>query len=246
MLAASLLGVSPLALAVACVVVAIGAAVQGAIGIGLGLVAAPILGVIDHDFLPVSVIVCVIPLGVGVVLHERRHIDWREVGFALAGRLPGVAIGAWLVGALGAKAISVAIGAAVLTAVVGSVTRWRFRASHRNLAIAGFASGITGTAAGIGGPPMALAYQHGDPVNIRATLGGYFLFGSIMSLVALAVGGSVSERDLRLALLLVPSALVGLGLSRLLVRRLPAATIRPLLLVACSVSALVLLIETFA
>lgn len=246
MTAAAIAGIGPVALVIACIVVAAGAAIQGSIGIGLGLVAAPVLGIIDHDFLPVTVIVCVIPLGVGVVLHDREHIDWREVGAALVGRLPGVTIGAWLVGAIGAKAISVAIAVAVLIAVVGSVTRWRFSASPRNLAIAGFASGVTGTAAGIGGPPMALTYQHGDPAAIRATLGGYFLFGSLMSFVALAIGGSVSRHDLALAFLLVPAALVGLAASRVLVRRLRPEVIRPALLVLCSVSAVVLLVETFA
>lgn len=245
MIAASVLGVSPMGLALACLVVALGASVQGAIGFGLGLLAAPVLGIIDHDFLPVTIIVCVIPLGLGVVFHERRHIVWREVGLTLTGRLPGVWIGAWLVGAIGEKAISLTIAVAVLLAVVGSVTRVRFRTTRRSLVIAGFASGITGTAAGVGGPPMALTYQHADPVRMRASLSAYFLFGSMMSLVALAIGGSVSRRDLELAAMLLPATMVGLGLSRVLVRRLPADTIRPIVLVACSVSAAVLLLETF-
>ena len=40
-------------------------------------------------------------------------------------------------------------------------------------------------------------------------------------------------------------ALAGLGLSRVAVRHLPASTLRPVILVVCSASALVLLVDTF-
>jgi uncharacterized membrane protein YfcA len=240
-----LVGLSPAALALALAIVAIGAVVQGSIGFGLGLLAAPVLGVIDPDFLPVSIVVAVIPLGVGVVFRDRAHIVWGEVGYALTGRLPGVVVGAWLVGALGQRAVTVAIAVSVLLAVVGSVTRVRFMPTRRNLVLAGVASGITGTAAGIGGPPMALTYQHSDPAALRSTLAAYFTVGAAMSFAALAVGGSVGVRELELSALLLPGTLAGLAVSRFTVRHLPAATLRPVILVVCSASALVLLVETF-
>ena len=238
-------GLTAVGLGVAVAIVVVGAVVQGSIGFGLGLLAAPVLGVIDTDFLPVAVVVAVIPLGIGVVAHERAHIVWSEVVYALAGRLPGVIGGAWLVSTLGARAVSIAIAVSVLLAVLGSVTRVRFRPTHRNLVVAGFASGITGTAAGIGGPPMALTYQRSNPEELRSTLGAYFTIGAIMSFAALAVGGAVGRRELELSMLLVPAALAGLALSRVAVRYLPASTLRPVILIVCSASALVLLVETF-
>lgn len=238
-------GLSAVGLGVALTIVVVGAIVQGSIGFGLGLLAAPVLAVIDPDFLPVSVVVAVIPLGIGVVAHERAHIVWSEVGYALTGRLPGVIGGAWLVRTLGTRAVSIAIAVSVLLAVLGSITRVRFRPTNRNLVVAGFASGITGTAAGIGGPPMALTYQRSNPEELRSTLGAYFTIGALMSFAALALGGAVGRRELELSALLVPATLVGLGLSRVAVRYLPASTLRPVILVICSVSALVLLVETF-
>lgn len=241
----SLFGLSALALAVVLGIVLVGAIVQGSIGFGLGLLAAPVLGVVDPDFLPVSIVVAVIPLGVGVVIHDHAHIVWSEVAFALSGRLPGVVAGAWLVRTLGTRAVSVAIAVSVLLAVVGSVTRVRFHPSHRNLVVAGIASGVTGTAAGIGGPPMALTYQHSDPASLRSTLAAYFTLGALMSFGALAAAGAVGRRELELSALIVPATLAGLTVSRLTIRRLPAGTLRPVILVVCSASAIVLLVETF-
>lgn len=240
------LGLSTAGVVAALAIVVVGSAMQGAIGFGLGLLAAPVLAVIDPDFIPVTIIVAVIPLGIGVVAHDHRHIVWNELWFALAGRLPGVVAGTWLVGALGTRGISVVIAVSVLLAVVGSATSLRFRPTHRNLVVAGCASGISGTAAGIGGPPMALTYQHAEAPALRATLAGFFVMGALMSFGALAIGGEVGTRELQLSLLLVPAALVGLALSRLVVRWLPASALRPLILVACSASALALLVETFA
>lgn len=245
MTAAQLVGVGPGALAIACLVVVIGAAVQGSIGFGLGLVAAPILAIVDPDFLPVAVIIAVVPLGVGVVAHDHAHIDWGDLGLALLGRLPGVVAGTWVVHRLGAHAISVIIGVSVLLAVLGSVTTVRFRPTQRNLVVAGFASGVTGTASGIGGPPMALTYQHADGRVLRVTLASYFAVGGLMSLVALSIGGEVGGRELRLAFLLVPASLVGFVLSRQVIRWLPAHLLRPLVLGLCTVSAVALLLETF-
>lgn len=240
-----MLELAPLEIVLALAIVVVGSVLQGSIGFGMGLLSAPVLGLLDPDFLPVAVIVSVIPLGVGVVLHDHRHIEWRQMATALAGRTPGVVIGAWLVRVVGSTAISMAIALSVLLAVVGSLTRRRFRPTPLNLVTAGLASGITGTAAGIGGPPIALTYQHSDPETLRATLGGFFTVGAVMSFLALAIGGTVEARQLQLSLLLVPATLTGLALSRLVVRRLAADKVRPVVLVACTASAIGLLIETF-
>ena len=244
-LLATAVGLGTAEIVVALAIVVVGAAVQGSIGIGLGLVAAPVLALVDADFLPISVVVAVVPLGVGVIARDHALIAWNEVAVAILGRMPGVTVGAWLVHRMGANAISIVIGISVLLAVAGSLTSRRFRPTRRNLAIAGFASGITGTAAGIGGPPMALTYQHADGRVLRATLAAYFAIGGAISFAALAVGGDVGERELRLAALVIPGSLAGLVLSRVVIRRLPPEALRPILLVACTLSATVLIVETF-
>jgi hypothetical protein len=70
-----------------------------------------------------------------------------------------------------------------------------------------------GTASSIGGPPMALVYQHGPGDRLRATLGAYFVAGALMSLAALAVVGRFGVTEARLGAALVPGIVLGFAAS---------------------------------
>jgi uncharacterized membrane protein YfcA len=232
-------------LALLCVAtIAAGAAVQATIGLGMAILAAPVLGLVDPGFLPVTTIVMVWPLSVGVVRREREHVAWGDVGTALLGRLPGVVLGSWVVATTGAVAIRLMVGLSVLTAVVVSVTGFKVSTTRRNLVIAGLASGFSGTTAGVGGPPMAVAYQHSQPATTRATLGVFFGLGSVVSFLGLLAAGEVHLRQIQLSALLLPGVLLGLVLSGPFVSRLPPERVRAALLTLSLVSASALLIET--
>jgi uncharacterized membrane protein YfcA len=242
-LAATVIGLDPWA-AVACVaVVMIGAALQGSIGIGLGLLAAPVLGLVDPDFVPAAISVSVVPLTVSMATRERGHIDSSGMGWAIAGRVPGVVVGAWMASAAGHRAIALVVGISVLFAVTASLRGTRFTPTTRNLFLAGGASGFTGTAAGVGGPPMALTYQHADPRVMRATLAAFFTVGAAMSITSLAISGVLGRRELQLSALLVPGVIAGVVLSRYTVAKLPADRVRPFVLGVCAASAIALLVD---
>jgi uncharacterized protein len=57
---------------------------------------------------------------------------------------------------------------------------------------AGVVSGFTGTAAGLGGPPLALLYRASGSEKLRPTLAGVWLVGSLPALGALALAGSLT------------------------------------------------------
>lgn len=241
---AEIIGI-PWPAAVLCVVVVtFGAAVQATIGLGMALVAAPVLGLVDPGFLPVTTIILVSPLSLGVVRRERHAVEWRDVGTALLGRVPGVALGAWVVAITGPTTIKIIVALSVLLAVVASTTGLRVKTTRRSLLVAGVASGFTGTTAGVGGPPMAIAYQHARPATTRASLGVFFGLGSILSFIALAAAGEVHVRQWQLVALLLPGVLIGLGLSRPLISRLPEDRVRAALLGTCALSAAALLVES--
>ena len=64
-----------------------------------------------------------------------------------------------------------------------------------------------------------------------------------MTIPSLTIAGVIGERELRLALLLVPGVLAGLWLGGLTISRLPPERVRPFVLVACAASAVALLIR---
>ncbi|NNE11477.1 MAG: sulfite exporter TauE/SafE family protein [Ilumatobacter sp.] len=240
MLAAEVIGLSPWWAAVAVLIVFVGSATQASIGIGLGLLAAPTLVLIDTAFIPGALSVCVVPLTIGMTIREFDHVD-RRIYRAAVGRFVGVVTGAIVIAVASRDVVAIVIALSVLLAVVGSISGLRFATSDRNLMIAGTASGFTGTVAAIGGPPMALTYQHSDPRTLRATLAAFNTIGSSFTIPSLAIAGVIGRRELQLAALLVPGVVAGLWLGRIGIARLPADRVRGFVLAICAGSALVLL-----
>jgi len=224
-------------------IVAVGASVQATIGIGMGMLAAPVLGLADAAFLPATIMISVLPLSIGVALRDWDAVNWADVRAAFTGRVPGIAIGAVFVALTGPRAVALIVAVSVLTAVAVSLTTFRFPTTPRNLRIAGVFSGVFGTAAGIGGPPMALTYQHETARVMRATLAVYFGFGSALSILALTIAGEIGRRQIELSLFLLPAVMAGLALSRPVIARLPESRVRAAVLALCSISSIALLVE---
>lgn len=243
MLAATVLDINVWLVVLCIAIVTAGATLQASIGIGFGMLSAPILGLVDTDFVPTSIVLMVIPLSSVMAIRERRHVDRRGMSYAVAGRLPGAALGAWVASIASTQTLALLIGISVLIAVVASVSGARFSTTPRSLTLAGMASGFTGTATGVGGPPIALTYQHSDPQTMRATLATFFTIGAFMSVISLAVVGVLGTREIKLTLLILPGVIVGLFLSRFTIGRLSAERLRPIVLGVCTASAIALLIE---
>lgn len=194
-------------------VVALSALVQGAVGYGMALVAAPLLALIDPALMPVPLILLTSVHAVLAVVRDGRHADWAGIGWAMLGRLPGTGLGVLAVVALSQWVFSLLVGLSVLACVVLSLLTWRPRPRPGSLLLAGLASGAGGTAASIGGPPIALLYQDAAGPRVRGTIGGYFVLGSVTSIIALAAAGQVTGESLARTALLMPFVLVGFALS---------------------------------
>jgi uncharacterized membrane protein YfcA len=228
-------------LLVAGLVVALGGLVQGLAGFGLALLAVPILALIDPTLLPVPILIAATTHSVLSLAREYQHVDWRGVGWAMLGRLPGTVVGVLLVDSLDQQRFSLLIGLVVLGGVVLSITDWSPRPTPKALVIAGLASGSFGTAMSIGGPPVAMLYQHSTGAQVRATLGAYFVLGSGTSIIGLLVAGQVQSRQLWTGLLLIPFLIAGFLLSSPLRKFIDAKGVRTPVLIISTVSAGVLI-----
>lgn len=224
--------------------VLVGAAVQGTIGLGLGLVAAPVMALLDPTLVPgtILLVTALLPLLTG--LREREGIDWRGLRFALLGRLPGTAIGVYVVVTQPATVIAVILAVVVLGAVALSATTWHARPTPRALVVGGVASGIGATTTSIGGPPVAILYSNSGGQTLRSTMAVFFFIGAIISAGALALGGEIGGREVLRAVVLLPFLLVGFLLSGPLRRRVDAGGLRNAVLILSAASAIVLLLRT--
>jgi len=227
----------PVLLLLAGAAVFTGAVVQGAVGFGPALVAAPVVMLLDPSVMPGAVQVVALVLRLCSLAAEWRHVDWRGVGWALLGRVPGALVGVWVVKAASPEALAVFVGLMVLVAVVLTAWRGTVPRTPRTLAVAGAVSGVTGTATSIGEPPIALVYQHATGPRIRATLAMYFAVGAVLSLGALAAGGELPPRAVLAGLLLVPFTLAGYVAAGPLRRYLDRGRTRLAVLVTAALSA---------
>lgn len=232
------------ALLAVAVAVALGALVQGAVGLGLGLVAAPVVTLAQPELMPGVMLWLAAVYPLVTLRGEWRHADWRGLGWAFAGRVPGTALGVAVVAAVSPRLLGVIVAVVVLVAVAltGAVVRLPMRPGV--FLGAGVVSGVTGTATSIGGPPLALVYQDVEGTRLRATMAVYFLVGALMSLAGLGLAGELRASDLLLAALLSPVLLLGFALAGPLRRRLDAGWTRPAVLVLCSASSLALLVRS--
>ena len=226
--------------------VAVGACIQGTLGFGLGLIAAPVLALVDKDLIPGPLLLIGVATTTTVFLRERGSVDWRGMKWAIVGRVAGTGIGAWAVVAFTKDALIVALSLSVILGVVMSVAGWNFRPTTPSLIGAGTLSGIMGTLTSIGGPPMALVYQKESAQRLRSTLAGFFLIGATLSVASLFAGGEFGWHELRLGLALIPGLVIGLGTSRKVARFLDNRYTRPAVLGFSALSSLTLLIQIFA
>jgi uncharacterized membrane protein YfcA len=224
--------------------VLIGATLQGVVGLGLGLILAPVTGLVAPQLLPGLALWLAMLLPLFTLSRDWRSADRHGLCWALAGRIPGTAIGVWLVSVLSVRVLHILVGVVVLVAVALTVRTLRMPTTPTTLLGAGVVSGITGTVSSIGGPPLALIYQHHATDTLRATLGVYFVLGAAFSIVGLAATGQMLARDLMVAAVMTPVVVLGFLLSGPLRRRVDHGSVRIGLLSLCAASAAALIVRS--
>ncbi|PZF84495.1 sulfite exporter TauE/SafE family protein [Jiangella anatolica] len=233
-------------LLVLAVAVFLGAAVQGAIGLGLGLLAAPVATLLAPELMPGTMLWLSMLLPVFSLAREWAHVDWWGLRWAFLGRVPATVLGAWIVSVSSPRLLSVLVGLVILIAVVLTVRTVRLPMRAGVLVGAGAVSGISGTATSIGGPPLALVYQGELGPRVRATLAMYFLIGAGFSLLALAVVGELTMEQTTAALWLAPVLVVGFAAASGLRRFVDGGRLRYAVMVVCALSAVTLIVRALA
>lgn len=223
--------------------VALGAAVQSAVGFGLAVVAAPFVVLVEPALMPASLLVCGFFLPLWELIRHERDIDWRLLGSAFAARLLLTPVGAALVVLAGTREIALLVGIMVLLVVAVSLTPVSIRATVPNALAAGTITGISGTAASIGGPFFAMVLQHERPTRIRSTLAAFFVLGSASGLTALAIAGEVTRDHMAAGLIWLPFLVLGVWFGRPLRRAVSPRRMRPVVLTFCAVASLVVIVR---
>ncbi|HSN20436.1 MAG TPA: sulfite exporter TauE/SafE family protein [Usitatibacter sp.] len=223
--------------------VGVAAFVQGTTGVGFALILAPVLAIVAPQLVPVCLLALMIPLNVYVAWRERRALDWRGAGWITAARFVGTFGGLWILAVLSAKGLALVIGAATVLASIATLVAPSFEPGPRSFLVAGLVTGVSETATGIGGPPLALVYQHRPAPTLRSTIAFCFLAGEVVSLALLALAGRAGTEQFLSALLLAPALGIGALASRAAHHRVGGRHLRMFVLVFAIVSGAALLVR---
>lgn len=225
----------------AVIIVSVGIALQSIIGIGYGLVAAPLLFLIDERFVPGPILVLGFCLSLLMVLKERQQLSWRRITPAIVFRIPGSLIGAFILTLVSQHWLQLLFGSTLLMAVLLSWKAFSIQTTSFSLAIGGFFSGVLGTATSVGGPPIALVYTGQDKVTARSELAAFFLIGTPVSIAALVYSGSMDSEGFMLSLKILPGVFIGFLMAHYLDKYLPGSKVKTALLAVSFVAAVVVL-----
>ena len=169
-----------------------GAVVQGVVGFGIALVAAPVLLLVDPRMVPAGMLVvsCVAPWT--TLAQEWRQIDWRGLRWSLVGRLAGTGGGVWLVSVLSSDGIGLAVAVMVLVAVAVSVSGVHVGINRGRLLVAGALGGVGGGQI-LSALVPALAGAAGGGMDI-GVLAGQAVGGGVAGAIVTAIVGVIKNK----------------------------------------------------
>ena len=195
-------------------VIIFGSIVQGTIGFGLGLLSAPFIAIAIPEAIPVVLVMVAWPIGGVTALREHHAMERFALLWMLVGAVPGTLIGLWIIHLASASTLGIIVGITTLLGVLATVVSPPIPINRITALSAGLIGNITGTAASVGGPPVALLFQHHRGPAVRSTLGAYFAASATLSVIGYGATGEITVDKLLLVLALLPAMLFGAWLSK--------------------------------
>lgn len=186
-----------------------GGAVQATLGFGGSFILVPVLAVVAPEVLPGGALLGLLPMVVFIAWRDRADLDAHAVGRVTVGRVPGILLATAVVAVATPRALTALVAVVLLVAVVATAAGWRIRTTPVTQALVGAVSGFTGTAAALGGPPLALLYRDAGGAHRRATMSSVFVIGILLSLTTLTVVGEFAAIHARAGALVGASLVAG-------------------------------------
>ncbi|WP_419922144.1 TSUP family transporter [Candidatus Poriferisodalis sp.] len=223
--------------------VAVGAGTQACIGIGMGLIAGPVLLVIEPTAVPGPMLMIAGGVNLRNAIADRASLNAPALRRQLLAAPLGLVGGLALLAALSDRALTIAVSLFVLLAVAVQAIGTRPLDGRLAEYAAGAGTAFSSSVAAVPGPVYAVFASHWQPAALRATLATYMLVVGTVIISAQAVMGDFGLKQLWLALSLLPAVALGLPFGRWLRPRLAGLRFRMIVLGVAATSATVVLIR---
>lgn len=222
--------------------VAGGAIVQGSVGVGLSLVAAPPLVALDPAFIPGPLLIVGQIIGIRHIIVEGKHIDWRAVRNALWGLPVGLAAGLAVLELVPEVVRTILIGALVAGSALVLLAGFRLRQTRRTEIAGGLTCSFGAMAAALPGAPLGICFSEMPPATLRSTSSVYIGIVGGAGIGFLVARGNFGLHELELMGYAAPGMFIGLAISRLVRPKLDRSWFRPAVLAVALAGGLALII----
>lgn len=216
-------------------------------GFGYALLATPLLMlVIEPKSAVMTNVLISITMNAMILLHMRRHIDYKRAILISMGSLPGIPIGAYLLSVVEPSIIKIAIATLVIPFSVLLLLghSHQFKRDTLGCIISGFLSGALISSTSLGGPPVVLFLLNQGLIKEKfvSTLAIYFFFGCIVSVGTFASLGMITTDLLTKAALFLPPLWLGTYAGIKVLPKINPILFRKIASAMVSVTALVIII----
>jgi hypothetical protein len=200
--------------------------IRSAFGFGEALIAVPLLA-LSHvpveTAAPLAVLVSITVAAV-ILAQDWHKAHLRSAGWLVLSTLLGIPLGLWLLTAAAEWVVKMILATVIVAfSTYCLASRRRLELKGDGLAwLFGFLAGVLGGAYGMNGPPLVIygALRRWTPEHFRATLQGYFLPASAVSMAGYWATGLWGPAVMRYYWFSLPAALVAVFLGRAVNRRL--------------------------
>lgn len=207
-------GLTTLDLVIVFAVSATGAIVQGSAGIGLGLVASPVLLTVDPSFGPGPLLLGGLVVGARHMAAEWDDLDRPTLRRLLIGLPIGIVAGLSILRVMATDTLSLMIGVLICAAALFLLSGVSITRTHTGDLVTGAASAFTSITAALPGPPLVIGLADLPPRALRCTVSVFVAVTSAFAFIGLVLIDRFGTHEAVLLALMVPGLVFGVFVSR--------------------------------
>lgn len=225
--------------------------VRSALGFGEALIAVPLLALVIpiQIAVPIAVLVSITVAAI-VLIQDWQHVHVRSAGWLVISTFIGIPLGLLLLTHISDSIVKACLGV-IIIAFSCYTLFYRRAASLRDDRLAwafGLGAGVLGGAYGMNGPPLVMygTLRGWSPQRFRATLQGYFLPASMVSMGGYWLAGLWKADVTRYYLFALPGVLLATFLGRAVHERMKPETFMRYVHLGLLIVAAVLLVQSLS
>ena len=214
---------------------------QMATGVSVGMIIVPFLAMISYTLVPVPVAFASLTLTVMMAYKGRTHIDMKNVPHVSLGMLAGIFMALYIFKNVHFEYLGVIFGLFILLSVFISLKVKTFKLGAKMNYSGGFAAGLMGAVAAVGGQVLAMLFQNHPLESIKSTLAYLYTLFTIAMLGVFYVFGEFSQDQMISGFYMMPGFLLGFIIAPMFAKYFNPEYAKPVVLGMATIGALTLI-----